>query len=74
MSNIDPEILLFDKRRTREILGNIGDSTFYRLAKAGKLDLVKVGAKTCATAPSVRRCAAELPKATINRRDGKVAA
>lgn len=73
MPDIDPEILLFDKRRTREILGDIGDSTFYRLAKAGKIELVKVGAKTCATASSVRRLAAGLPRVAINRRDGKAA-
>lgn len=45
------------REEANQALGGVGDTTFYRLANEGKLELRKIGNKTLVTTASVLRLA-----------------
>lgn len=58
----DDTKLLYGPTEVQHALG-IGHSKFWELVKAGVFDVRKIGRRTLITAESLRRFAADLPKA-----------
>lgn len=58
---------LTSKRVAKAKLGDISESSFYRLVEAKELEAVKVGSTTKVTTASLKAYIARAPRVVINR-------